>query len=265
MNALLTELARLYSADPQHAPLHDATRSPLIDAHGQVRCAVLELARPADWQALSGLWRGVQSALELPAPGIAINGHDGYQLWFSWQQPVAAAEAQAFVEALCTRFLAGVAPARLRCWPGYTDAPARPRGEGDFPAPVPRMHPRSGQWSSYIAPDLAAVFADEPWLDRDPGVEAQAQLLTRLECIGPEAFAKAQQALQPPAPAAPPATAVTIPLAENTTARADPAPSGTPYPAQTPATFLHAVMQDAQAPLALRVQAAVALLGREGH
>ncbi len=262
MNALLTELARLYSADPQHAPLHDATRSPLIDAHGQVRCAVLELARPADWQALGGLWRGVQSALELPAPGIAINGHDGYQLWFSWQQPIAHSEAQAFVEALCTRFLAGVAPARLRCWPGPTDAPAQPPGEGEFPAPVPRMHPRSGQWSSYIAPDLAAVFADEPWLDRDPGVEAQAQLLARLECIGPEAFAKAQQALQ--AVATPLSAAEATSPVESATAPAHPEPSGAPYPAQTPNSFLHAVMQDAQAPLALRVQAAVALLGREG-
>ncbi|MGQ0711440.1 MAG: hypothetical protein ACT4NV_17040 [Rhodoferax sp.] len=269
MNALHTELARLYHTAPPHtqlhAPLHGAVCAPLADANGQVRAAVLELARPADWGTLGALWRGVQTDLDLPAPGIAINGHDGYQLWFSWQQPIEAAQAQAFVAALCARYLQGVAPARLRCWPGGANAAHDPHAQdgsdSGFPAPVPALHPRSGQWSAYIAPDLASVFADEPWLDRDPGLEAQTQLLARLQSIRPEAFAQAQQTLLPPAA---PATATPTQAAP-----AASAPTGTPidttapYPAETPGAFLQAVMQDPQAPLALRVQAAVALLRRD--
>lgn len=246
MNPLHTEFIRLFCADPQHALLHDAARSPLRGADGHVRGAVLELARPADWSTLGALWRAVQTELELPAPAIAINGLDGYQLWFSWQQGLPAAQAQAFLHCLCARYLAGVAPARLRCWPGAADGTND--DDAAFPPSVPALHPRSGQWSAFIAPDLAAVFADEPWLDRDPGPEAQAQLLGKLEGMAPQAFAKALQTLQP-APSPPPAMA------------SMPAPAaGTNYPCDTPANFLHAVLQDPQAPLALRVQAAAALL-----
>ena len=247
MNPLHTELVRLYFADPQHALLHDATRSPLLGADGHVRCAVLELARPADWSLLGTVWRGVQTELELPAPAIAINGADGYQLWFAWQQPLPAAEAAAFLQALCQRYLGTVAPARLRGWPAV-DGPA----SSDTAAPTlpPAPHPRSGQWSAFITPDLAAVFSDEPWLDRDPGLEAQAQLLGRLEGMKPQVFAKAQALLQPaptaPAPASSPKPA--------------PEPQRANYPADTPNAFLQAVMQDPSAPLALRVQAATALM-----
>ena len=247
MNALHTEVNRLFFADPQHAQLHDATRSPLIGADGHVRCGVLELGCPADWSLLGAVWRGVQTELELPAPAIAINGCDGYQLWFAWQQALPAREVAAFVQALCQRYLGTVAPARLRCWP-TTDALA---ADDAAPTPPPALHPRSGQWSAFIAPDLAAVFADEPWLDRDPGQEAQAQLLGKLESMRPQAFAKALQHLLPRAvPAAPPV--------------AEPSACGTTYPTDTPATFLQAVMQDHSAPLAFRVQAAVALLGNGG-
>lgn len=247
MNPLHTELIRLYHADPQHALLHDAARSPLRGADGHVRCAVLELARPADWSPLGAVWRGVQAELELPAPAIAINGHDGYQLWFAWQQGIPAEMAQGFLQVLARRYLPDVAAARLRSWPDSDKASA---DDAVFPASVPALHPRSGQWSAFIAPDLAAVFADEPWLDRNPGVEAQAQLLGKLEGISPQAFAKAQQVLQPtPAPPVPTAS----------TDAPGPAP-GTGYATDTPAAFLRAVMQDPQAPLALRVQAARALL-----
>lgn len=260
MNPLHTEFVRLYHADPQHALLHDATRSPLLGSDGHVRCAVLELARPADWSLLGAVWRGVQAELELPAPAIAINGHDGYQLWFSWQQGITAEAAHGFLQGLVLRYLRDVPAQRLRCWPNHTATAATTAaadGE-DFPASVPAQHPRSGQWSAFIAPDLAAVFADEPWLDRDPGVEAQAQLLARLECVAPQAFAKALQHLQPsqePAPS-PSSTVAPPSLAVHST--------NAPYPTDTPAAFLQAVMQDPHAPLALRVQAAVALLGNAG-
>lgn len=256
MTPLHTELVRLYHAEPQHALLHDASRSPLRGADGQVRCAVLELACPADWGTLGAVWRGVQAELELPAPAIAINGMDGYQLWFAWQQGISAAQAQGFLESLVARYLGAVPAARLRGWPAADAAAA---DDATFPASVPALHPRSGQWSAFIAPDLAAVFADEPWLDRDPGPEAQAQLLGRLEGITPQAFAKALQALQPAPSPVPPAMAPAV----NAPAAA-PAIPATAYPADTPTAFLQAVMQDPQAPLTLRVQAAVALLGQDG-
>lgn len=246
MNPLHTEFVRLYHAEPQHALLHDATRSALRSSDGHVRCAVLELARPADWSLLGTLWRGVQVDLELPAPGIAINGKDGYQLWFAWQQAIAPQAAHGFLQALVQRYLADAAPQRLRCWPDGASETAP--DDTLFPASVPALHPHSGQWSAFIAPDLAAVFADEPWLDRNPGVEAQAQLLGKLEGMGPQAFAKALQALQPAPKAEAPAVGAT--------ASDVPAPA---YPTGTPTAFLQAVMQDPQAPLALRVQAAVAL------
>jgi len=245
MNPLHTEFARLFVAQPQHALLHDANHSPLLGPAGEVRCGVLELARPAQWDPLAAVWRGVQADLDLPAPAIAINGADAYQLWFAWRHPVQHATAAVFLKSLCQRYLADVPAQRLRCWPSAG-------AESDTPAPaqIPAPHPRSGQWSAFIAPDLAAVFAEEPWLDRDPGIEAQALLLSRIEAMQPQVFAKAQAALQP-APTAP------LPMATPTP---PPEPQGTNYPANTPTAFLQAVMQDPFAPLALRVQAAAALL-----
>lgn len=251
MNPLHTETVRLFYADRQHALLHDAQRSPLLGADGHVRCAVLELARPADWSLLGAVWRGVQADLELPAPAIAINGHDGYQLWFTWQQPLSAKQAADFVQRLCQRYLPTVPAQRLRCWPG---AELGTMGDGAAcPCLPPTPHPRSGQWSAFIAPDLAAVFADEPWLDRDPGHDAQAQLLGRLNSMVPQDFAKAHALLQPtPALQGPPS----LPAQPAPT----PANARTDYPTDTPTVFLQAVMQDASAPLALRVQAAAVLL-----
>lgn len=253
MNALHTEVNRLFFADPQHALLHDATRSPLLGADGHVRCGVLELGCPADWSLLGAVWRGVQTDLELTAPAIAINGSDGYQLWFAWQQALPAVDAATFLQALCQRYLGTVAPARLRYWPA-----ANPLAEDEAaPTPPPAAHPRSGQWSAFIAPDLAAVFADEPWLDRDPGLEAQAQLLGRLEGMGPQDFAKAWALLQP----APPKPVLTPTQATSPSHGLQPAHAD--YPTDTPTAFLQAVMRDATAPLALRMQAATALLQRD--
>lgn len=242
MNALLSEIARLYATNPQASLQKEDPAPPLTDAAGLVRCAVLELARPADWKTLGAVWQGVQTDLALPAPAIAINGSDGYQLWFSWQQPLRAEEAARFMQLLCQRYLPTVASQRLRCFPG-TGALAS--------AALPALQVHDEQWSAFIAPDLAAVFAEEPWLDRDPGQDAQAQLLGRLQSIRPQVHAKALQHLQPAAspdaePSAEPGATASIPAH---------------YPTQTPAAFLQAVMQDSTAPLALRIQAATALLG----
>ncbi|RYG88656.1 MAG: hypothetical protein EON59_03725, partial [Alphaproteobacteria bacterium] len=128
MSRLQAELQRLYG-----------------DADGGVRAMVLELARPADWEVLSRVWRGVQADLQLPAPAIAVSGTDGLQLWFSLQEPVSADRAGAFLAQLRARYLAGTAPARLRAMPSAGAAP--------WQAPaVPALQAGTENWSAFVAP-----------------------------------------------------------------------------------------------------------------
>lgn len=200
-------------------------------AAGFTRVLCLEVAAPADWAVLGAVWRGVQTDLGLPAAAIAVSGTEGLQLWFSLQQPVGIGRAADFLAAVQARYLQDLAPARVRV-----------RVDGHAPT-IPAQHPASGNWSAFVAPDLAPVFADTPWLDIEPGADGQADLLARLTPILPAAFDAAWQALQPTAaPAAPPPPA--------TQARSD----------VDPRTFLQQVLNDPTAPLALRVEAAKALL-----
>lgn len=226
MNRLQSELRRLFHCTPDS--------DGLLDAQGRSRALVLELVAPADWAALAPVWRGVQAELALPAPAIAVNGLDGFQLWFSLPQPLAAEQARAFGAALCARFLPGLAPARLRLLPA-PDAALR----------MPPAQQGPEQWAAFVAPDLAPVFADKPWLDIPPGEDGQAELLSALASIGPEAFAAAQARLSPAQAPIQPAAAV---------------PSAG---AMDPRDFLLRVMHDELAPLALRVEAAKALLAND--
>ncbi|WP_457424809.1 hypothetical protein [Roseateles sp. P5_E7] len=218
MNRLQAELHRLYHPS----------------APGDVRALLLELARPADWEALGPVWRGVQADLQLPAPGIAVSGTDGLQLWFSLQQPVSAARAADFLARLQARYLPGIAPARLRLLP----LPQAPQ--------VPEQDAATGNWSAFVAPDLAPVFADTPWLDIPPGVEGQADLLSKLKSIKPGALDEAMQRLQP-APEAPSSSAHTGTHPND-------------GPDIDPRRFLQQVLNDETVALALRIEAAKALL-----
>jgi hypothetical protein len=218
MNRLQTELQRLYlRADPAQA------------ADGRVRAMVLELARPASWEALSRVWQGVQADLQLPPPGIAVNGIDGYQLWFSLSEPVPEAQAGAFLEALRTRYLADLAQSRVAM---HTQ-----------PGPVPPRETGPGRWSAFVSSDLAALFADEPCLDLEPGADAQAELLARLPSAQPADWRRALEQLRP-APARP-------------EAGARPASAGD---TSDPRSFLLEVMNDRAVALPLRIEAAKALL-----
>lgn len=131
---------------------------PLPD--GSVRALCIELAGPADWSSLGALWRGVQAELDLPAPGIAINGRHGYQLWFSTAVPVAATEAESFAAALRRRWLAQAAPQRVRVL------------TANLEVILPPQQVAVEQWAAFVAPDLAPVFEDTPWLDVEPGAPA---------------------------------------------------------------------------------------------
>ena len=97
------------------------------------------------------------------------------------------------------------------------------------------------------------MFADEPWLDVPPGIDAQAQLLCRLESISAADFARAKKELGlNDAPAAPMLAATTAGTLGAAT-----------VPANTetdPRRFLLSVMNDPAVEMRLRIEAAKALL-----
>lgn len=286
MNRLETELQRLYAAAPAGAveaavpgvegDAHVAAgqadlAGPLLTADGQARALVLELARPADWALLSRVWQGVQAELGWPAPAIAVSGRDGLQLWFSLVQPLPAAQGQALLQALRERFLPGVREQRVSCWP----MPAGPDGGPQQAPRVPAPQQADGPWSAFVAPDLAPMFADEPWLDLPPNPDGQAELLARLKSLPPAELAQGLAQLQPVAVAnaaaaeeaggpspwagAPDTRAAAVP----TVSPAPPAlgPDGLgDGPWTDPQAFLLAVMNHREVGLSLRIEAAKALL-----
>jgi hypothetical protein len=218
---LHTELQRLFDTQP--------------DAEGRVRTLVLGISGPADWPALAAVWRGVQTELNWPAPAIAINGVDAFELWMPLQVAVSQDEARRALQHLCARYLSDVAPARWRLWPALYEGLCAP------PQAQPQLHAATGRWSAFVAPDLAAVFGDDPSLDLPPGDDAQAEVLARIQTIP---AADWQRAIASAAPAAPPVSQ----------------PATTPMPQDDPRRFLLGVMNDATVDMVLRVEAAKALL-----
>lgn len=237
MNRLQAELNRLYRVG--NLP---------TDPEGRVRALVLEVASPPGWRELSNVWRGVQADLEMPAPAIALSGTDGFQLWFSLGQPVPVQRAAAFLEGLRGRYLAGVAEARIRRMPAAGPAaPRMPVHDGTPPRQVAEE-----RWSAFVAPDLAPVFGDEPWLDHPVGDDAQADLLSRLETTGPGCFDTAWAALGCGPGTHPALRPLPLPLAESA--------ASSPAGVSDPRRFLLQVMNDAGVDMALRIEAAKALL-----
>ena len=176
MNPLQTELHRLYSAErsAERTAAADARAPTLVGAPGTVRALVMEITRPPNWRVLSLVWQGVQAELDLPAPGIAVSGTDALQLWFSLDEPMPAADAHALLESLRERFMPDVEPDRVRLHP----APDASAGRPDLHTrPVPSEMGIDGNWSAFVAQDLAAVFQDSPWLDIPPSEDGQAALL----------------------------------------------------------------------------------------
>jgi len=253
MNRLQSELRRLYLPHSAADPGADTEASDLIDAKGMVRAMVLELARPANWDVLSKVWRAVQTDLELPAPAIAVSGTDGLQLWFSLSEPVSVAQAHAFLESLRVRFLADIAPKRLSLRP-VVDASAP--HQALHASSVPAEQEQTGNWSAFVAPDLAPVFADTPWLDIPPSNDGQADLLSRLQSIKPPAFEAALEWLKP-ATAQPAGVA---PEAMGTDAGRMPVQPVVSVGSLDAKRFLLQVMNDETVALALRIEAAKALL-----
>ncbi|MBS0426117.1 MAG: hypothetical protein JSR41_02385 [Proteobacteria bacterium] len=248
MTRLALEFHRLYAPAAGGEP----AGAPLIGPAGEVRALVLELTAPPAWDSLGLVWRGAQAELGFPAPAIAVSGVDGLQLWFSLADAVTVREAHAFLHALRRRFLPDMPVERLRLFPGAVSGHARP---------VPACQAASGDWSAFVAPDLAPVFGDTPWLDIPPNEDGQAALLAGLTSIpralydaaaaqlGDEGFMSVTVAADSPqSEAAAPAGAAALRMA----------------PTDDPLVFLQQVMKDEHVPLALRIEAAKALLAHRG-
>lgn len=231
MNRLSSELQRLYALPATHD-------------EGVTRAMVIEVARPADWAVLSAVWQGVQVDLALPAPAIVVNGRDGFGLWFSLVDPVPLNQAMAFLEALSARYLSGLAPERLALLP-LTQG-SRPMQALQAFMDAGALEVTEDQWSAFVAPDLAPVFNDTPWLDLPPSQAGQADLLSRLDSIKTADFHRALVGL---APVAPPATPWQAGQA---------LPEGRVY--QDPRQFLLDVMNNEALDMAWRIEAAKALL-----
>ena len=270
MTRLNAEFDRLYAVPDGASP------AALADAAGRVRALVLEVVQPAGWEALAPAWQGAQAELDLPAPAIAVSGTDGLQLWFSLESAIDAPQGHVFLDALRERFLPDVPPARVRLLPD----PAQP---GRHAAPVPALQVNCTDWSAFVAPDLAVMFTDTPWLDIAPGDEGQAALLRPLRSVKPAELDAALARLRAGASRAGAPAAATVSASE----RAKPAPAAvaidpTPddestHPAIDPAItaavlaatteddprrFLLRVMNDERVEMALRIEAAKALLQR---
>jgi hypothetical protein len=221
LNRLETQLHRLYP------PADDGTRA-----------LVLQLAGSGAWGALGQAWRGVQADLQLPPPAIAVAGREGYQLWFSLAQTVPAGEASKFLAGLRRRYLPEIPEHRIVMVPADGQAQPLP--------PLPPRELGTERWSAFVAPDLAALFSEETWLDLSPSPDAQAELLSRLPSIQPAEWTRALQQL----------LASPVPVAE---------PRSLAAAGGDPRQFLLDVMKDRSVDLALRIEAAKALLPYSGR
>jgi len=242
MNRLQSELHRLYLPRSQAPAETDAPSWALIEPLDKVRAMVMELTRPPSWAVLSKVWHGVQTELDLPAPAIAVSGIDGLQLWFSLAEPIAVAQAHAFLERLQSRFLPDLEPGRLRLMPASDASALRQERHARL---VPALHEQTGNWSAFVAPDLAPVFADTPWLDIPPNEEGQAALLSSLEAMTQTVFEAALEKLRP-----------STHQSQSTAAGA----TNVNEPLKDPKRFLLQIMNDDTVALALRIEAAKALL-----
>jgi len=233
MSHLQFELHRLYG-------LGAAAADGAAPAAAQgVRALVLELRPPAGWAQLSAVWTGVQSDLGLPSPAIAVSGVDALQLWFSLASPTLPSAGELFLQGLRARYLPDVGSTHVRL---IADAAQLPS--------APPLETGPDRWSAFVAPDLASVFADTPWLDFPPNAEGQAALLRALEPIRQKAFETAlgQLGVAEEIPAEPRLSSL-------------PEEPASEHGAADAQRFLRRVMNDESVPMALRIEAAKGLLG----
>ena len=269
MNRLQSELQRLFGPRSNALAAADELGAPAPGSAQPVCALAMALTQSPTWKELGQVWRGVQSELALPAPAIAVAGAGGLQLWFSLAEPVAAPRALVFLDALRERFLPDVEAGRVRCrLHGGAHLPSTPKAMAqvgfDDMQPIPSPLDASGRWSAFVAADLVAVFEDTPWLDVEPSAEGQSALLRGLAVmerpaferaclllgLRPEPLAVGTEVVDPVTTVAPglDSTPLSLPGVAAAAAETD------------PRRFLLQVMNDSTVALALRVEAAKALL-----
>lgn len=234
-------------------PRLDAERQRLygdIVAHdgAPARWRALVITAPAgQWRDLARLWQAVQDDLGWPAPAIAVSGDTRLALWFSLAQARPAEELQRLGQALLQPLGDAVTSANPSLvWQVWPQAPSvAPATAGLPPCPPHALAPE--RWSAFVAPDLAPVFADTPWLDIPPSLDGQAELLASLRSVSEDQLK--MLALTPPNDAP---QHVTAPPAAPTAL--------SPDPGSSPRRFLQQVMNDPEVPLRWRIEAAKALL-----
>lgn len=239
MSRLQAQWQRLYEPTASHSATPPS-----------VRTLVLELARPADWPTVARLWQAVQEELGLPAPGIAINGLDGYQLWFSLASHIATEQAVAFLEGLCARYWGDIPSERIGIMPSLDGQGLKPLRHAGV---IPPFTPKEGQWAAFVARDLAPVFEETPWLDIPPNLDGQADLLSALRSGDADMIPSLKDR---------PAPASQAPAASDAVKPSSGQASGPAY-TQDPRQFLLQVMNDPNVDLALRIEAAKALLPQD--
>jgi hypothetical protein len=295
MNKLIIELQRLYFLHDQqwHGPQLDDSGEPvclaagrltpelvaeslagekttmleMVSADGMARAMVVNFSKPADWEAVANLYRLVQDDLDLPAPAISVSGRKGYRIWFSLGEPVPAAQATEFLDALCRRYLADIPAGNVEFAPDTNQAAA---GKQAVVKLVPALHMSSGKWSAFIDPSLGAMFIDEPGLEMAPNMDRQANILAGLESVKAADFQRALGILQQAAEA----EATTAPVAPEASANLPDEAASQPCldtgrrraklnvgeHFSDPQSFLLAVMNDPSASARQRIKAAKALL-----
>lgn len=280
MSRLQVEFDRLYAPVLADRPNIDgaegveAAAAGLLSPANEVRALVLDIGRPVNWELVAPLWRGVQEDLDMPVPAVAISGAQSFQLWFSLAQAIPAAQGHIFLEALRRRYLPEVPASRVEAYPrasgGNTVAWVH--------APVVPLLVHPDQWSAFVAPGLAPVFAETPWLDFPPNEDGQADLLRGLTSVSAATWLDAQARLKldasgktalPVLPALQAAGGSPVlpvgqaPLTSPGTLSTLGTPAGTPAGTnlmQDPRSFLLQVMNDERVALPLRIEAAKALL-----
>lgn len=259
MDRLQTELNRLYLPIGAQSELQepDVGDISLIGTDGRVRAMVLELAQPAGWDGVAGLWQGIQDNLDLPVPTIAVNGIDGYQVWLSLSASVPVTQALDFLESLRLRFLDKIDRKHITLYPQvHVSEP----WSAQHARLVPAIQEKSGHWSAFVAPGLAGMFADEPWLDMPPNPDAQANLLASFKSIQPGEFQLAQERLRMVNASTAGHTKSESAEMTGVNRMRQHAEQSSTLDAQDPKTFLLDVMNDRTAALHLRIEAAKALL-----
>jgi hypothetical protein len=235
MNRLQRQFDRLF-----RAPDASADNIELIDSDGRVKTLVITVARSRDWPNVAGLISGLQETLGLPLPAVAVDGKAGFQLWLPLAEPVALETAASFLSALRRQYLGDIADTDLVLLP-LAGGPGSVRC-------IPALSAESGRWSAFIDPTMGGMFTDEGGLDFEPNPDRQADQLASISPIEPADFASAM--------------AVLTAVAATTPASAESASVTTIGRFSEPRDFLMAVMNEPSAPLALRIEAAKALLAQ---